>query len=426
MERPNSLARRIAAYGGIAVFVIMALEVAIMISPFAFFFYSVFSPFFNFLGQHAASRWTTLFFLPHLILPPTAFLKGVRLAGSVFFVGGLLGFTLCALQVYLGKIFKWGIASQGLYKIIRHPQYLMLGVWGVGMAILWPRFIVLVSLSLMLVLYYFLALDEERRMVGQYGESYRQYMERTGMFLPRMVERPLAALTARLMPAKAGPRALIPALMVLLVLGSGVLLRAITLHSLPLTTQNNLTVVPILPEDRPLASGAIRGILHAVAEGEVPFLKNDRDYLGYLMPADYVMQGMIADTGGHSHLFKQHHTVALITDWVLHPFEHLRRSPMAQMAASRGVDPVLARRHHCPLGIDRPDLNCAACPYRRVILVEIAHPQPGRLSGRGLLAGGVVRTPVGYLDLEVSTGKIVHIRPVDRGTAWKDVPTPDI
>ena len=30
MERPNSWARRIAVYGGIAVFVIMALEVAIV------------------------------------------------------------------------------------------------------------------------------------------------------------------------------------------------------------------------------------------------------------------------------------------------------------------------------------------------------------------------------------------------------------
>ena len=36
-----------------------------MISPFAFFFYSVFSPFFNFLDQHAASQWLTKFFLPH-------------------------------------------------------------------------------------------------------------------------------------------------------------------------------------------------------------------------------------------------------------------------------------------------------------------------------------------------------------------------
>ena len=44
------------------------------------------------------------------------------------------------------KILKWGIADKGLYRIIRHPQYLALGIWGVGMSILWPRFLVLASL----------------------------------------------------------------------------------------------------------------------------------------------------------------------------------------------------------------------------------------------------------------------------------------
>jgi hypothetical protein len=214
--------------------------------------------------------------------------------------------------------------------------------------------------------------------------------------------------------------------MVVVVLGSGVLLRQITLGSLPLTTENNLTLVPILPEDSPLAGGAISGILTAAEEGEVPFLKADKDYLGYLMPADYVMQGMIADTGGHSHLFKHHHTIALITDWVLNPFEHLRSSPMAHMAAQRGVDPAVARRHHCPLEIDRADLKCGDCSYRRVILVEIDHRQKEHISGSSLLAGGTVRTPVGYIDLDVNTGKIVHIRPVEKSHAWQDVPTPEI
>jgi hypothetical protein len=104
-------------------------------------------------------------------------------------VAGCITFIVCALQVYLGKIFKWGIASRGLYQMVRHPQYLLLGVWGIGMAILWPRFIVLASLSLMFVLYYFLALDEERRMLNQYGDSYREYMSSSGMFLPRALER---------------------------------------------------------------------------------------------------------------------------------------------------------------------------------------------------------------------------------------------
>jgi len=176
--------KKIAFFGGVVLFCLAALEVVIMISPFAFFFYSVFNPIFHFLSQSNYTKWLTRFFLPHMILPPTLFLQGVRVLGSIFFVLGLGIFVICALQVYLGKIFKWGIASRGLYRYIRHPQYFALGLWGIGMAILWPRFIVLLTLALMFILYYFLAKDEERRMVAKYGGSYEEYLAATGMFVP--------------------------------------------------------------------------------------------------------------------------------------------------------------------------------------------------------------------------------------------------
>jgi protein-S-isoprenylcysteine O-methyltransferase Ste14 len=425
MPDEHSLAKKIAAAGGIIFFAVIALEVMIMISPFAFFFYSVFSPVFNFLGAHTYTRWATQFFLPHMILPPTLFLQSVRVAGSVLFLLGLAIFIVCALQVYLGKIFKWGIADKGLYHYIRHPQYLALGLWGLGMAILWPRFIVLATLSLMFILYYFLARDEERRMLRQYGDSYRTYQESTGMFLPRALESPFVAL-GRLFPSPAVKSLTIPVLIVTLVMGTGFLLREITLSSLPLAARANLTLVPILPEDAGLEGRVLTGILTAQAAGQVPFLKADKDYLGYVMPADYIMQGMIADTGGRSHLFKQHHTVALISDWVLHPFAHLRRPAAAHMAAMQGVDPKVARRHHCPVGLDQAGMDCATCTIRRVILIEVT-PAPGTAPyGENLLATGATRTPVGFIDLDTQNGTILHAQTVTKGTAWKDVPTPDI
>ena len=424
--RNHRLAKRIAAFSSILVFFIMAFEVMIMISPFAFFFYSVFSPLFNFLGQHAATRWLTMFFLPHMILPPTTFLKAVRIAGSIFFVVGFLSFTFCALQVYLGKIFKWGIASRGLYKNIRHPQYLALGVWGLGMAILWPRFIVLATLSLMFVLYYFLAKDEERRMLAQYGDSYQGYINATGMFFPRTIEQSWRKLTQPLTPFDSFKYIAVPVVIVALTMGSGFTLRKITISSLPFMAQNNITVIPILPEDSSVSGDVLQGIITGVETGQIPFIKADKDYLGYVMPPDYIMQGMIADTGGHFHLFKKHHTIALITDWVFHPFEHLRRPPAAHMAAEHQIDPQVARRHHCPVGIDQSDLACDTCSYRRVILLEV-EPSPGKhLSGENLLAGNITRTPVGFIDLDADTGKLLKATKVAKGTAWKDVPTPEI
>ena len=71
-------------------------------------------------------------------------------------------------------------------------------------------------------------------------------------------------------------------------------------------------------------------------------------------------------------------------------------------------------------------MACDTCSYRRVILVEIDHGRAGHISGSGLLAGGAVRTPVGYIDLDTKSGRIVSIKQVAKGTAWKDVPTPEI
>ena len=41
---------------------------------------------------------------------------------------------------------------------------------------------------------------------------------------------------------------------------------------------------------------ALDGILAAVHTGEVPFVAAGKSYLGYVMPPDYIMQGMIADS----------------------------------------------------------------------------------------------------------------------------------
>jgi protein-S-isoprenylcysteine O-methyltransferase Ste14 len=421
----TELSKKIAARGGIIVFFIMALEVMIMISPFAFFFYSVFNPILHWLQDCGATRWLTGFFLPHMILPPTMFLKAVRILGSVLFVAGALTFFVCAFQVYFGKIFKWGVASKGLYGLIRHPQYLALGLWGFGMAILWPRFLVLATLALMLVLYYILARDEERRMLDQFGADYRGYMNSTGMFFPRSVE---VWLSAPLRPVQNRVLRhmtivfLIPAI----VLGGGFALRELTLDSIPFKTRENVTLISILPEDNNVAGKALDEITMNVEQNRLPFIHSSESYLVYMMPPDYVMQGMIANTGDQFHLHKQQHTIVLIMDWLLHPFEHLRRSPAIMMAKMNNVDPELARRHHCPVGIDDPLLTHDSCPYRRLIFVKVESGRRAHPSDRGVFAFKTQRTPVGFADMNVVTGEIARAEEVGKATAWRDVPTPAI
>src|SRR5512135_68833 len=118
METARSGAtKRIAARSAILLSFIVAFEIAIMISPFAFFFYAVFNPFLQALNQSPMTRWLTAFFLPHMIAPPDGLLIVIRILGSVFFVGGTMLFLICAIQVYLGKLIKKGVATGGFYRI---------------------------------------------------------------------------------------------------------------------------------------------------------------------------------------------------------------------------------------------------------------------------------------------------------------------
>lgn len=171
-----------------------------MISPFAGFFYSVFNPVLLKVAANPLTRWLSAFFLPHMVVPPGWFLQSVRVMGSVLFVVGLALFFICAGQIYTAKFRKKGAVRFGLNAYIRHPQYLALGLAGLGLAILWPRFMTVVFWLLMTVAYYILAKDEERRMLTAHGDTYQPYMKGTGMFLPQSVEKflVLASLPGKL------------------------------------------------------------------------------------------------------------------------------------------------------------------------------------------------------------------------------------
>src|ERR1035441_5557866 len=100
--------------GVIGLYFVIGLEVLIMISPFAAFFYAAFNPILLFLARWPATQWLSAFFLPHMVMPPDAFLMALRVAGSVLLVGGTLVFLICAGQVYFSKFTGRGPALGGL------------------------------------------------------------------------------------------------------------------------------------------------------------------------------------------------------------------------------------------------------------------------------------------------------------------------
>src|SRR5262249_49568602 len=127
--------------------------------------------------------------LPHFSYTSSPLLNAlVELGGPLVAVGVVL-FAVGFVQVYGAKVRGRGLATGGLYRVARHPQYLALALVGFGAFLVWPRVLVLVAYITMLFLYERLATWEETRCVLKFGDAYRAYQRRTGMFLPRPLPR---------------------------------------------------------------------------------------------------------------------------------------------------------------------------------------------------------------------------------------------
>ena len=163
---------------GFLAYLFITLEMLFMVTPFALYYYSVYSPLLAVPFGLSATAWLPAFFLPHL---STEILPSI---GGLIFLLGLVGFVLGAVQLYCAKFRRRGVVQSGFYKRIRHPQYLFLALAGLGLLIVWPRFILLIVYINMLWFYYLLASSEERGMESRYGEAYREQKLRTWMFLP--------------------------------------------------------------------------------------------------------------------------------------------------------------------------------------------------------------------------------------------------
>jgi protein-S-isoprenylcysteine O-methyltransferase Ste14 len=400
MRQPRVIFR-----GAIVLYFVIGLEILIMISPAAGFFYAAFNPFLLSLAQSPATRWLTAFFLPHMVSPPDLLLKIVRVAGSVLFVVGTAIFFICAGQVYYHKFAGKGVALEGLYSRIRHPQYLGLGLAGIGLSILWPRFLVVALWAVMASLYYLLAKDEERRMLGQFGEEYRRYMDHTGMFLPGGTE----AAVGNVLPIRNTP---IRAAVLLLLLFAGTVggafaLRTYTVSRLPVWSAGSVSALAILPDDLTILDHRM-GFVLEMPEIKAHMGETPGEILVYFMPRDYVMQGMIADTGGEWQLYKRHHTFAMIGDWIFHPFRHLESG---HSAMHHGADDGM-ENHGDGNGM-----------VRRMIFLRVETPS-GRSNRTDLFGINVRRSPVFVADVNVHNLVLQEVRDLPPETGWGRVPTP--
>jgi hypothetical protein len=174
---------------------------------------------------------------------------------------------------------------------------------------------------------------------------------------------------------------------------------------LPLETADGVDLLSILPNDlrieEHLLKNAERDPQVAGRLRSLQAASGDRT-LAYVVPLNYIMQGMIADTGPKWRLFQRHQTLAMISDYILNPIGHLRGGHVA---------PGGAMMHNSS------DME------RRIIFVEISGKQ--RLISPAADFGiNEKRTPRFFVDIRLHTNQVVQDRDTPGDTGWGDVPTP--
>jgi protein-S-isoprenylcysteine O-methyltransferase Ste14 len=117
-----------------------------------------------------------------------------RWIGAGVSVGAVL--LLAWVQWALGKNFnttlhvreQHTLITHGPYRWVRHPMYTALFSLGVGWLLLTANGVVGVPLPLASAILICLRVpNEEALMVEQFGDAYRNYMARTGRFMPRLL-----------------------------------------------------------------------------------------------------------------------------------------------------------------------------------------------------------------------------------------------
>ncbi len=293
-------------WAALAFYLLIAFEFLYMASPFAVYFYSVYRPGLDFIGSYPRLAWLTGFFLPHIVAETDSALINLHnTVGMALFAGGIAAFLIGAGQVYYRKLAKKGAAVGGVYRFIRHPQYLSLAISGLGLLLLWPRYVVLLTYVTVLFAYYGLARLEERECRSKFGKPYEEYMKKTGMFLP--LPMPSASRFIRLPASGAGRTALVAGVYLLTMTAAFGLARGaqhLSVRSLYAYYTEDSATISLVKMD----SVDIRKIIEtAKKDGRVCEILTGADkdssvgsvrYLNYVLPADRYVSEIPMNSAG--------------------------------------------------------------------------------------------------------------------------------
>jgi len=127
-----------------------------------------------------ASLWSTLLGVGEL-----GMLISMIVGYALLFIG--IGIFIQGWRELYRAHQKNELVTTGLYRFVRHPQYagLFLGLFGEGI-VHWPTLFSVAIFPIIVIAYTYLARSEEKKVIAQFGDDYREYQTRVPMFIPRM------------------------------------------------------------------------------------------------------------------------------------------------------------------------------------------------------------------------------------------------
>lgn len=117
-----------------------------------------------------------------------------HILSSIFIFGGFWLLAASWKVLYQAQR-THGLATQGPYARIRHPQYAGFVLIMSGFLLQWPTLVTLVMFPILVFMYVRLARREEREVAAEFGEQYERYRAKTPAFFPRWGDRGSARST---------------------------------------------------------------------------------------------------------------------------------------------------------------------------------------------------------------------------------------
>ena len=102
---------------------------------------------------------------------------------NVIILNGILLIIFGWRKIYRAK---GQLVTTGIYRHVRHPQYLGFLLITLGMNVLWVTISTLILWPILVTVYYRLAKEEDKEMEERFGKEFQEYKHMVPMFMPRL------------------------------------------------------------------------------------------------------------------------------------------------------------------------------------------------------------------------------------------------